>query len=283
MKRTFTLIIVLFFSLISYAQENVLLVKWTFPNDNLTDTLVETYSDLNGDATLGTMGGTGAISMKNGLTTKAAQADGWDNGMDSKAWRIFLNTTGYENIKLSSVQQSGNTDPGPKDFKVQVKIGEAGDWTDIPNGLYEVANDWTTGALTAKQLPEICNNQPLVYVRWVMASNQSVAGSDVLASGKTKIDDVMVTGDVMTGLDEDPALSEVMIFPNPNNGVFYVNSINYLPSRLLICNTLGQVLFEKNEFTTLEDQIEVSNLTSGVYLIKLFIHNQTITRRMVVK
>ncbi|NOU46500.1 MAG: T9SS type A sorting domain-containing protein [Bacteroidales bacterium] len=282
MKRTFTLIIVLFFSLIGYTQENVTLVKWTFPNDNLTDTLVESYSELNGDATLGTIGGTGAISMKNGLTTKAAQADGWNNGMNSKAWRIFLNTTGYENIKLNSVQQSGNTDPGPKDFKVQVKIGEAGDWTDIPNGLYEVANDWTTGALIAKPLPEICNDQPLVYVRWVMASNLSVAGSDVLASGKTKIDDVMVTGDVMTGVDENPNMAEVTIYPNPNNGTFYVNYFRTLPDNLIICNTFGQVLFEKNGFSSLEDKIELANLSSGVYLIKIVIHNQTITKRLLV-
>jgi hypothetical protein len=282
MKRIFTLIIVLFFSLIGYTQENVTLVKWTFPNDNLTDTLVETYSDLNGDATLGTIGGTGAISMKNGLTTKAAQADGWDNGMDSKAWRIFLNTTGYENIKLSSVQQSGNTDPGPKDFKVQVKVGDAGDWTDIPNGLYEVANDWTTGALTAKPLPEICNNQPLVYVRWVMASNLSVAGSDVLASGKTKIDDVMVTGDVMTGLDENPALSEVNVYPNPNAGNMQIESKDIM-QHIEIMNNYGSKVTE----------IQVNNymyslqapLSSGLYTMVVYCENQhkPVCKRIVIK
>lgn len=271
MKRTFTLIIVLFFSLIGYAQEDVILVKWTFPNDNLTDTLVETYSDLNGDASLGTMGGTTAISMKNGLTTKAAQAEGWDNGMDSKAWRIFLNTTGYENIKLSSVQQSGNTDPGPKDFKVQVKIGEAGNWTDIPNGLYEVANDWTTGALVAKPLPEICNNQALVYVRWLMASNLSVVGSDVLASGKTKIDDVMVTGDVMTGLDEEPAISDVKVYPNPGVGNIRLESKSLI-QRIEIFNINGSKVIDINlndyQYTLM------TTLSSGLYNMVVSFENQ---------
>lgn len=282
MKRTFTLLVVLFFNLVVFGQDDVILVKWTFPSGDLSDTLVEQASELNLSTYINTIGGTNAISMKNGVTTKAAQADGWDNGQDLKAWQIFLTTTGYENIRLSSTQQSGSTDPGPKDFKLQVKIGETGDWTDIENGQYTVANDWTTGLLDAIILPSVCNNQNLIYVRWVMASNLDINGNEVLAAGKTKIDDITVTGSLMTGLDENQTLAAVMIYPNPNNGTFYVKSIRTLPDNLLICNTFGQVLFEKKEFSSLEDKIELDNLSSGIYLIKIVIHNQTITKKLLV-
>lgn len=282
MKRTFTLLIVLFFGIIGHAQQDVILVKWTFANDNLTDTLVETYSDLNGDATMGTMGGTSTISMKNGLTTKAAQAEGWDNGMDMKAWRISLNTTGYENIKLNSVQQSGNTDPGPKDFKVQVKIGEAGAWTDIPNGMYEVANDWTTGALVEKPLPQICNNQPLVFVRWIMASNLSVAGTDVLVAGKTKIDDIMVTGDVLSGMNENPTVAEVKIYPNPSVGDMQIESKSMIQYVEIFNNNgskVAEILVNDFQYTL------HSKLTCGLYNMLVYFGNQTkpVCKRIVVE
>jgi len=62
-----------------------------------------------------TMGGTSGIEFKNGLDTKAAQVTEWDNGMDVKAWVIEISTENFENLTISSIQQSGGNDPGPKD------------------------------------------------------------------------------------------------------------------------------------------------------------------------
>ena len=281
MKRTITLFMGLFLSAFAFGQTDVLLERWTFANDNLTDTLVEYASDLNLEATMGTMGGTSAISMKNGASTMAAQAQGWDNGMNNKAWRIVLNSTGYENIKLSSKQQSGGSDAGPRDFKVQVKIGDAGTWTDISAGNYEVANDWTTGALTNKQLPAICNNQPLVYIRWVLRSNFDINGNTLTSLGKTKIDDILVTGDVATGVGEI-SHDMVLVYPNPSVGNLHIESKNLI-QRLEILNNNGMKVSEiqVNNFNCLLQ----TELSAGLYNLVIYFDDQhlPVCKRIVIE
>ena len=42
-------------------------------------------------------------------------------------------------------------------------------------------------------LPEVCNNQPLVLVRWKVASNKAVNNSDIASGGTSRIDNILVT------------------------------------------------------------------------------------------
>lgn len=263
MKKLFTIIIVLFISQLTFGQD-VTLATWTFPTGNLMDTIVEEGSELNLNVYINTMGGTSAISMKNGASTKAAQAEGWNAGVDTKAWRIFLNTSGYENIKLSSKQQSGNTNPGPRDWQVQVKIGEGGNWMNVANGAYTAANDWTTSALDALPLPAECNNQPLVYVRWVMTSNFDINGAEVLSTGTTKIDDILMTGTVITGINENENQQIVKVYPNPASDKITIESAENI-AQIDIINTTGAMVAtaqpNQNIFTY------EGKLAAGVYFV----------------
>lgn len=43
--------------------------------------------------------------------------------------------------------------PGPRDFKVQYKIGSGGTWTDVTGSSVTVANNFTSGVLTDIALP----------------------------------------------------------------------------------------------------------------------------------
>lgn len=263
MKQIFTLFIMLLLVNVLSAQTETL-AKWTFPNDNLADTIAEEASALNTNAYLTTTGGTGAISMKNGATTKAAQADGWDNGQGTKAWQIALCTTGYEHISLSSKQQSGNTDPGPRDFKIQYKIGQVREWTDVENGTLTVLNDWTTGALNALALPIDADNQTLVFVRWVLTSDNDINGNPLTSAGKTKIDDILVTGEVLTGINEPALLSLVSIWPNPCKGQLNIHAKQSV-KLISVYNNLGQVV--KHIPLQNEDVELMLSLPEGMYVV----------------
>ena len=265
MKKIFTIIIVLFISQLTFGQD-VTLATWTFPTGNLMDTIAEEGSELNLNVYINTMGGTGVISMKNGASTKAAQAEGWNAGVETKAWRIFLNTTGYENLKLSSKQQSGNTNPGPRDWQLQIKIGDAGNWVNVSNGAYTVQNDWTTGALSDLALPAECNNQPLVYVRWVMTSNLDVNGAEVLSTGTTKIDDILLTGTVITGINENENQQAVKVYPNPASDKITIESADNI-AQIEIINTTGAVVVtaHPNQNT----YIYQGKLAAGVYIVRV--------------
>ncbi|MBS1945158.1 MAG: hypothetical protein JST98_08180, partial [Bacteroidetes bacterium] len=102
------------------------LVAWNFTNTTTTATggiaanLTKTIStNASGTLTYTT-------------TNNQLYLDGWDSGSNSKYWQISLVTTGYSNLTLSSIQGSSGT--GPKNFKVQYRIGTGGAWTDVPSG-----------------------------------------------------------------------------------------------------------------------------------------------------
>jgi len=230
MKQIYLFLITLMITSSALAQTETL-AKWTFPSSDVADTLVEEANTFNQNAYLSTLGGTGAIEMKNGETSKAAQCNGWDNGNDNKAWYIEISTESHQNITVSSKQQSGNNDPGPKDFKLQYKIGDVRDWVDIENANITVLNDWTSSALIEIPLPEACENQEVLFIRWVLTSNLDINGIDLVESGKTKIDDIEIKGEVFTSLDQISAEnSPVTIYYGTNNQIHFksLNPIKHL-------------------------------------------------------
>ncbi|MBU2556894.1 MAG: hypothetical protein KJ578_03850 [Bacteroidetes bacterium] len=243
MKHIYLFLITLMITSSALSQTETL-AKWTFPSSDVADTLVEEANAFNQNAYLSTVGGTGTIEMKNGETSKAAQCNGWDNGTDTKAWYIQISTESHQNITVSSKQQSGNNDPGPKDFKLQYKIGDAGDWTDVENGAITVLNDWTTSALTDFPLPAECDNQEVLFIRWVLTSNLDINGVELVESGKTKIDDIEIKGEVFTSLDQISAEnSPVTIYYGTNNQIHFKSSI--LIKHLIQYDLSGKKLQEK--------------------------------------
>ncbi|MBS1764286.1 MAG: T9SS type A sorting domain-containing protein [Bacteroidetes bacterium] len=167
------------------------LVEWNFPN-NPDDAIADAGIPLNATKTIYTVGGTGAVVYTvAGYTTQSASATGWDNGSGSKWWEIEFNTTGYYNLELSSRQRSHVK--APRDFVLEYKIGAAGTWTAVPAApAITVADNFTVAVLTNIPLPAACENQPSVYLRWIMSSNTSVNNSIVDAGFATRIDDINV-------------------------------------------------------------------------------------------
>jgi hypothetical protein len=169
------------------------LVGWNFPNNpdnNIADLGIPT----NLSKTLSTVGGTGTITYVSlpGTTTSAATGSGWDNGNAAKYWQVDFSTADYYSVRMSSVQRSSNT--GPKDFKVQYRIGAGGAWTDVPGAVVTVANDFVSGKVTSLSLPSVCDNQPSVFLRWIMTSNLQVNTGTVSPSGTSAIDDILIEG-----------------------------------------------------------------------------------------
>jgi hypothetical protein len=171
------------------------LASWTFPTSGSIVT-PDTYSTSNSTQTLTTNSGT--ISDAAGATTQAASATGWNSGSGSKYWQIQVDATGFYSLKLSSKQKSSNT--GPRDFKVQYKLGAAGTWTDVSGGTVpSVLNDnFVSGVVNNLTLPVACDNQSSVYIRWIMTSNTAVDGTGVASGGTSRIDDISVTGSAFT-------------------------------------------------------------------------------------
>lgn len=193
LKKLFNILLFLIAAQFTFAQQTV--VEWNFPN-NPDNNTVDVYTVIpnNFGKTITTVGGTGAINFgTTGAITNSASATTWTGGSGVKYWEVSFSTTGCFNLDVSSKQMSSGT--GPRDFKIQYKIG-AGAYIDVPSAP-AIINDsvnFNKGVLNFVPLPTSCENQPLIYLRWIMTSNTSVrAGANVVAgAGTSRIDEIVV-------------------------------------------------------------------------------------------
>lgn len=169
----------------------IVLAEWNFPNAP-DDAIVDVSIPLNAGALISTVGAQApTFPQVDGATTSVARTRGWNDGQNAKYWLVTIGTTGYETIKLSS-EQSSRPD-GPRDFKVQYSTNGV-NWFDVPSGVVTAADEWTTGVLDEIELPDACENQAALSLRWIMTSNTSVDGGTVGAFSRSEIDDIVITG-----------------------------------------------------------------------------------------
>lgn len=263
MKR-FTLLLVVFvmISFASIAQSEVL-VGWTFPGSSL---VADTGISLHQETEIITIGGTSAIELKNGYTTKAAQATEWNQGMEEKAWLIKAKTTGYYNLTISSRQQSGGEEPGPKYFKIQFSINNGLSWTEVIGGEITVENDWETSFIDKLPLPSDCDEKDDLWIRWVMALNTATGGGSVAADGKSKIDNIYLHGDKINGIEEHMQAS-FTLFPNPATDYVEIHA-NSIMTNIVVSDITGKILFEE-VLNTQSKKVNVSEFPKGNYIVSI--------------
>lgn len=263
-----------------FANAQVEIVKWTFPTGQLSDTVQNNMSQFNITRVIRSEG-TSAITMTNGQIAGdyAATATGWDNGMDIKNWYISFQTENYINLKISSKQRAGGTNGGPKDFKLQYKIGESGTWTDIAGGTVTLANNWISGNINNLSLPAECQDLPsLVYVRWIMASNTDVNGGTLSANGISKIDEIIVTGDLILSEWNKITVNIIGIYPNPSKGDITINT-NENPDKIEVYNLNGKLIYSiqpKTEFTKI-------SLKKGIYCVQIQSIQGRLTKKIIIE
>ena len=268
MKKTRTLLAALL--LASFLAPAQVLVQWTFPNGTQSDSLADGGIAVNLDKAIHTEGGTSAIDFsKNGATTKSAQATGWDDGSMLKCWVVNINTQGYQDLKLSSKMQSGGNNPGPKDFMVQFRVGNNGEWTDVPGSTIVTANDWSTAALDSIPLPEACDNQVSLYLRWIMTSNTDSQGGTLSSSGINKIDDIFITGkEGNTGMASPPEKVRFRVFPNPSGGLLTVEASEPILT-VRVLNSGGRRILEQEGLSETKYNLDLQMITKGMYFLKV--------------
>jgi len=263
-KHLHFLLALLFMGTSIFAQETI--VEWTFPDDS-ADSIADGGIEVNLDKGIYTMGGTSNLSYKNGFETKAAQATNWDNGAELKCWVIEFSTMLYGDIMLSCKLSSGGNDPGPRDFRVDYKVGEDGNWFEVPNSTIHTANDWETGVLENLPLPHNdFYNQESVYLRWIMTSDTSSAGTLVEPGGKLKIDDIVITGTSIIGINEGES-NKLSVFPNPFTESITIQNVNE-EHQIQIIDMSGRLIYSSN--IAKGQQLNLSQLNSGIYSLQLF-------------
>lgn len=265
--RRFTLMMFVLAIFAGYvAAQTGVVASWTFPTGTASDSIATVASANNAGSYIRTSGGTSAIDFsKNGASTKAAQATGWDAGVNMKCWITEINTVGIDSIVLSSKITSGGTNPGPRDFKLQYRI-DAGSWTDVAGGDFTVANNWTTGALSGIVFPEECWNKSSLFIRWIMTSDFDINGGALLSTGISKIDDIVINGSIPSGI-KDLSAGKIMLYPNPVQDQLNIKFDNLSEINLEIYDISGKVVLQ--EETSSGRSVDMTTLITGLYFVQL--------------
>ncbi|HRG59933.1 MAG TPA: T9SS type A sorting domain-containing protein [Bacteroidia bacterium] len=187
---------------------------------------------------------------------------------------IALNTTSCENISVSWIGRMisnftySDSTPVSRFYSIacQYRIGSSGTFTNVPgNYLFTCNSDSVTYKLVGTAdtlvsiLPDTCNNQPMVEIRWIYHQTAQNSGGPrpVLA-----VDDINITRDIVTETYKPTIVKKALsIYPNPNlGGKVNLNKTCSFVVVDMLGHTVGKVTNGK-EYNT-------DNLTKGAYFIK---------------
>lgn len=90
-----------------------------------------------------------------------------------------------------------------------------------------------------------------------------------------------------TGTDEIQQNSDITVYPNPNNGDFFiqVDQIKDEPFELNIYNLVGQIVYTQQIIPSGNNsqQIQIENLNHGTYFVRINSENKILTSKLIIE
>ena len=77
------------------------------------------------------------------------------------------------------------------------------------------------------------------------------------------------------------ASGEIDIFPNPSSETFTVKSSDYAIDKIEIFNLVGEEVY-KTRLSTAECQLSTRSFGNGIYIIKIYTHENIFQKKLVV-
>jgi hypothetical protein len=108
--------------------------------------------------------------------------------------------------------------------------------------------------------------------------------SDDASNGKgVVVDDFVVEGTVLA--TEKFELNKVAIYPNPSTDIFNVSLGNITPKNIEVYDVSGKIIFSQKDFQNNGNIIplNMTNVSNGIYFVKIATEDQTITKRIIKK
>lgn len=283
MKKIYTLVTIVAASFVANAQATVI-TQWDF--DNVDPVLAA--DPTTGTGTFQIIGGVvmnltnNAMPVGNPSTGKAYSITGFPaQGLDSgtAGYQFSLSTTGYENLTLSFDPRSSNT--GSKWMQYEMST-DGTTWTVIGNNNGIVANDFNNPVSVT--LPTSADDQATLTFKIVSIFEPTTqaytpVGTSYGTGGAWRIDNLTVTGELITASTKENNIEGLNIFPNPANDVLNITSNSTADKNVQLFDLTGKKVLD----VTTVSQVNVSTLKAGIYVAKINEAGKTATRKVVIK
>ena len=145
------------------------------------------------------------------------------------------------------------------------------DCNNCPGGQWTGTN--TT--LTTYTYPlNALNSETNIIFRIVFHSDESVTQLGV------NIDDFVING---TLSNQNFELNNVFVYPNPSKGIFNISLGNIQPTGIDVYDLTGKIVWSKKEIsvTNFETAIDLSNVSQGIYFVKIMSNEQATVKRII--
>ena len=84
------------------------------------------------------------------------------------------------------------------------------------------------------------------------------------------------------GIETKYGNSTFDVFPNPNSGTFTIEVPDTKVYDITVHNVHGDLVFEEHQLHSSQNVIDLSHVNSGVYIVRLKIDNNTISRKIII-
>ncbi|MCR8668587.1 T9SS type A sorting domain-containing protein [Aestuariibaculum sp. M13] len=154
-------------------------------------------------------------------------------------------------------------------LNLTIKVGETVRWTWTDNLRHSVVSQpGSSESFDSEEFTEI--NHVFEYTFTVVGTNPYICGVHTQTMGGT-----ITVEEALS--DKEFSIKSITLSPNPAKELLTLNIPNGLDLKTVsIFNILGK---EINSTPYLGNKINISNLTSGMYLLKLSTSNSSITKR----
>ncbi|MBK8502506.1 MAG: T9SS type A sorting domain-containing protein [Saprospiraceae bacterium] len=138
---------------------------------------------------------------------------------------------------------------------------------DLPEGQFYIG--WEQSDISGQKIPigyDLNSPAGINFLHFNVGQGWQSGRSSGLRHGSLMIRPVLgVEGVIPTKINNFTEWKEIRLFPNPSEGVVYLDGVDGIPGKIEVFNLLGQLLLE----TTLQKSIDLSILNQGTYAIKI--------------